>query len=52
MFLIPIIYSKAITATTIANSVGKTATTIANAVTIATTIAIYVVIAVSMQYFL
>ena len=52
MFLIPIIYSEVITATNIATSVGKTATTIANAVTIATTIAIYVVTAVSMQYFL
>ena len=52
MFLIPINYSEAITATTFATSAGKTATTMATyAVTITTTIATYAVTAVSEQCF-
>ena len=51
MFLIPINYSEAITATTFATSAGKTATTMATyAVTITTTIVTYAVTDVSVQY--
>ena len=50
MFLIPINYSEAITATTFATSAGKTATMATYAVTITITIVTYAVTDVSVQY--